>query len=94
MIIFYILISHLVGFFLGIFIKRDIYDVNSFFATTSFDASLMVFVYLFVVGVDDGVILKYSITVGPLQISLSFLLNILVSIKLVVVTYNIIGTSG
>jgi NADH-quinone oxidoreductase subunit L len=89
LILFYILISPLIGFFIGaFFVKHDnIYYMNELFSSTSFNASLFLFIFVFVGGLDDGLILKHSITIGPLQISLSFLLDILVSIKLLVVTY-------
>ncbi len=85
-VILYVVISPLIPFFIGFFVRNHLkYYMN--FATTSFSASLFLFVFVFMGGEGDGFVDYYSISIGPLQISWSFLFNVWVCIKLVVVTY-------
>jgi NADH-quinone oxidoreductase subunit L len=87
-ILMYLVISPLVPFFIGFFIKNHLkYYIN--FSIISFSASvpLFLFVLVFMGGQGDGFISHHSISIGSLQISSSFLFNIWICIKLVVVTY-------
>jgi NADH:ubiquinone oxidoreductase subunit 5 (subunit L)/multisubunit Na+/H+ antiporter MnhA subunit len=84
--VLYIVVSPLIPFFIGFFVKDNLkYYMN--FTSTSFSASLFLFVFVFMGGQGDGFIDYHSVSVGPLQISWSFHFNVWVCIKLVMVTY-------
>ena len=84
-LILYILISPLISFFVGFFVNPNLIYYR-YFASTSFSASLFLFVFILVGGVDDEFV-KYSINMGPLEISWAFLMDVFVCIKLFIVTY-------